>query len=60
MKKQKLFHSKHSKPYWGVLASETAHKPFLKPNNFMKLLQGQYQNANVPGIDKLPDDRLHS
>ena len=60
MKKQRVFHSKHSKPYWGVLAHETAYKPLPTPDNFMKLLQGQYQNANVPGKDKQPDDRLHS
>ena len=60
MKKQRLFRSKHSKPYWGVLAYETVHKPFPTPNTFMKLLQNQYQNAKVPGKDKQPDDRLHS
>ena len=60
MKKQRVFHSKHSKPYWGVLARDTAFKPFLTPNIFMKLLQSQYPNTNMPGKDKQPDDRLHS
>jgi len=52
MKKQKLFRSKNSKPYWGVLAFDTAYKPVLTSSNFMKLLQVQYQTVSVPGKDK--------
>ncbi|HLO29678.1 MAG TPA: hypothetical protein VK249_11115 [Anaerolineales bacterium] len=51
-KKQRQFRSKNSKPYWGVLAGEPVYKPLLTPNKFMKLLQGQHQNASVPGKDK--------
>jgi len=57
MRKQRLIHMMHSKShkkYWGVLASGAAYKTFRKPNNFMSLLQAQYQNARVPGKDK-PD-----
>jgi len=46
--------SKSHKKYWGVLARGTAYKTFSKPNNFMSLLQAQYQNARVTGKDK-PD-----
>ncbi len=59
-KKQRLLRSKDSKPYWGVLARDTTYKPFLTPNNFIKLLQGHYQNTSVPGKDKQPDNRFHS
>jgi len=45
--------SKSHKKYWGVLARGAAYKTFGKPNNFMSLLQAQYQNARVPGKDKL-------
>ena len=57
MKKQRLIRmgrSKSHKKYWGVLASGAADKTFRKPDNFMSLLQAQYQNARVPGKDK-PD-----
>ena len=50
----RMRHSKSHKKYWGVLARGAAYKTFHKPNNFMSLLQAQYQNARVPGKDK-PD-----
>ena len=53
MKKQRLFHSKNSKPYWSVLTYNAEYKPHLKPNNFMSLLQAQYKNAGgVPVKNK--------
>ncbi len=57
MRKQRLIRmmrSKSHKKYWGVLARDTAYKTFHKPNNFMSLLQAQYQNGTVLGKDK-PD-----
>jgi hypothetical protein len=63
VKKQRILRSKSRKQYWGVLAPDPAYKTFRKTNNFMSLLQAQYQNAEgvpvsardrVPGKDK-PD-----
>ena len=63
VKKQRILRSKSRKQYWGVLAPDPAYKTFRKTNNFMGLLQAQYQNAEgvpdsardgVPGKDK-PD-----
>jgi hypothetical protein len=66
MKKQRLFHSKNSTPYWSVLAYDAEYKSALKPNNFMSLLQAQYKNAGrqkkendpTPGI--VPDAKAET
>jgi len=55
MKKQRLFHSKNSKPYWSVLVHDAGYKPLLKPNNFMSLLQAQYKNTKTPEKGKPSD-----
>lgn len=53
MKKQRLFHSKNSTPYWSVLTHDTEHKTALKPNNFMSVLQAQYKTH--PGTGSVLD-----
>ena len=61
IKKQRLFHSKNSKPYWSVLANDDAgYKPLLKPNNFMSLLQVQYKDDKASEKGKQPRYGLHS
>ncbi|MEO8354491.1 MAG: hypothetical protein ABI621_01115 [Chloroflexota bacterium] len=60
MKKQRLFPSKNSTPYWSILAYHAGYKFLLKPNNFMDLLQVQYKNDKASEKGKQPHHGLHS
>ena len=60
MKKQWLFHSKNSTPYWSVLAYDAKYKSTLKLNNFMSLLQVQYKNSRVTEKGKQSNSGLRS
>jgi hypothetical protein len=58
MKKQRMLRSSKSrKPYWGVLAQDTAYKKFREPDNFAGLHQVQVQIAEdnpVSARDRAP------
>jgi hypothetical protein len=51
IKNQKEFHSPDHKPYWGVLARDLNTQAIHKPENFMSLLQAQYQKG---GTEEIP------
>jgi hypothetical protein len=50
--KETEFRSKDHKQYWGILTQKSLHKPFHKPDNFISLLQEQYQTERLPGKDQ--------
>jgi len=53
IKNQKEFHSPIHTPYWGVLARDLNVQTIHKPENFMSLLQAQYQKTGaVPVSDR--------
>jgi hypothetical protein len=56
-KNPRMFRSKGRKPYWGVLAPDTAYKKVQKLDTLMSLLQEQYQFAEVvtvPAPERVP------
>ena len=57
-KNLRMFRSKGRKPYWGVLAHDTAYKKFQELDNFMSLLQEQVAIAELVPVaarDRVPE-----